>query len=475
MWAVVVVLVATAVKLYTTKHATAWKTLKDPESVKVLKDFVALKTAQANTFRDGVPPEIADMFEMAKEGDWLTLSNAYRKTGLRIGQFEPDYTQRRKPWDAVVEFLSDARYKLGWLPDREAEEAYAKHTEWLAGNSWQAITDVEGAYSAFMNGNEKYLIAYGRSIIDSMPPGSVYLSSQGERCIVEALNKPPSEDNSVVILNLGSVRGSKLSYERLLEGEKITIPTDKKIEQMLEELRAEIMARVGKTNIEDVDHRNIGTETIKTIFNENPHREFYTDEGYPGTWMYPNLEPHGLVMKLNREPVARLSEEVIQRDSDYWAGWSKQTIGDWLHDDTSLTNMAAFANKVFKQGDFDGFQGDRAFIENNYTTRLFSHARCQIARLYDWRMQNETNVMEQQRMAKAADLAYRQAWAMAPYSTEATYSYINFLLRQNRFDEAVLLAETMASMPQLNDSTGFVADTLRQLKEMQRNAQSAHH
>ena len=51
----------------------------------------------------------------------------------------------------------------------------------------------------------------------------------------------------------------------------------------------------------------------KTIFDKNPDREFYIVEGFPLDWMYPYLEPHGLIMKINRQPLPALSDEIVQR------------------------------------------------------------------------------------------------------------------------------------------------------------------
>jgi len=43
----------------------------------------------------------------------------------------------------------------------------------------------------------------------------------------------------------------------------------------------------------------------KTIFDRNPDREFYLEESFPLDWMYPQLEPHGLIMKINRQPLRK--------------------------------------------------------------------------------------------------------------------------------------------------------------------------
>ena len=74
----------------------------------------------------------------------------------------------------------------------------------------------------------------------------------------------------------------------------------------------------------------------KTIFDKNPDREFYVEESFPLDWMYPYLEPHGLIMKINRQPLPEMSDEIVQRDRDYWTKYID--ADDWRlaearHDD----------------------------------------------------------------------------------------------------------------------------------------------
>ena len=55
------------------------------------------------------------------------------------------------------------------------------------------------------------------------------------------------------------------------------------------------------------------------------------------------------------------------------------------------------------------------------------------------------------RKALAADLAFRQSYAICPYSPEAIYRYINLLLAHNRADDAVLIAKTSLRLDPDND------------------------
>ena len=50
------------------------------------------------------------------------------------------------------------------------------------------------------------------------------------------------------------------------------------------------------------------------IFDKNSNREFYVEESYPLDWMYPYLEPHGLIFKINRQPLTAMPNEVVQQD-----------------------------------------------------------------------------------------------------------------------------------------------------------------
>ena len=115
----------------------------------------------------------------------------------------------------------------------------------------------------------------------------------------------------------------------------------------------------------------------KNIFDKNPDREFYIVEGFPLNWMYPHLEPHGLIMKINRQELSELSDEIIQRDSDYWTKFLTPMIGGWLRPDSTIGEVAAFAEKIHVKKDLSGFAGDPQFVQNEYWSQnVFQIAEC---------------------------------------------------------------------------------------------------
>jgi thioredoxin-like negative regulator of GroEL len=185
--------------------------------------------------------------------------------------------------------------------------------------------------------------------------------------------------------------------------------------------------------------------------------------------MYPHLEPHGLIMKINRRPLADMSDEIVQNDADYWAKNMTPMIGGWLNHATPVKEVADFAEKVHVKKDLNGFTGDPQFVQNEYSSKMFSKLRSSIAGLYAWRAQHADHAGEKERMNDAADFAFRQAWALCPDSPEAVFRYVNLLLSEQRAADALLVAETAGNMAALQGSDGEqVRGLIAQLKRYQK-------
>jgi hypothetical protein len=85
---------------------------------------------------------------------------------------------------------------------------------------------------------------------------------------------------------------------------------------------------------------------------------------------------------------------------------------------------------------------------------MFSKERSSIAGLYAWRAQHTTDAAEKQRMNAAADFAFRQAWALCPYSPETVVRYVALLISKNRRPDALLVVKMAAEMPELKGRDG---------------------
>jgi hypothetical protein len=457
---------------YDKAKRSAWNRIKDPETVQALKRFIAAKKALAQADTNGVPPEIQGMYKYAERGDWLALSNSVHDAYER-NMYLASLGYGARHWHgyrgAVEDFVSDSAELIGchWEPKPSPHE--------------EGIMEVYGALDAFMTGDEKYSAALARDIIASIPPGSVYLggslyfgSPDPGLSVVEAVYRPAANgDPLFAFVQYGLCGEGYLEYARRMYGKAIYIPTNADLEKCHQDFLDASHARIlsGSSSNEFINRlQAISGSLTELMSDKNPHREFFVEQSYyPNEWMDSQLEPHGLIFKLNRQPVAKLSDEIVQRDQAYWAKYIQPMIGNWLNENTSIAEIAAFAEKTYGRRDYSEFKGDPRFIENAYSQKVFSTLRSAIARLYEWRASHATNPSDKERMLREADFAYRQAWAIGPDLPSASVGlYINFLVNQSRVNDAVLVAETALSIVRdRGEHNQLLEDMVKSLKEKQ--------
>jgi hypothetical protein len=439
------------------KQTVAFQPLKSSEVAAQLKNFVAEKEAQESVlvaadekdYGDKFKPtDCQPFFDAAAKNDWQTASNLY--SGIR----------------------------------KQLENR--ANTVELRGKWWPSVMETYGAMEQFALGNEKYAVAFGNDIIDSIPAGSVYFGGTDPgRFIVTALQKSHVDGDPFFTLTQNALAdGTYLDYLRSMYGSKIYIPTPDDSQKSFQDYTEDVTQRQQSGKLkpgEDVHVDNgrvqisgqvavmeINGLLVKIIFDKNPDREFYIEESFPLDWMYPNLEPHDLIMKINRRPLANLSDEIVQNDTDYWTKYVTPMIGGWLDKDTPVKEVAAFAEKIYLKKDLSGFAGDPQFVQNEDSCKMFSKLRSSIGGLYAWRAQHAADAPEKKRMTDAADFAFRQSLALCPYSPEAVFRYVAFLSGENRGADAMLIAETAARLPQLQGKNGGqLRQLIEQLKQQQ--------
>ena len=426
--------------------------MKDPAVAAQLKRFVAEKQQQANGSTNEPAPGFAPLFADAGKGDWLAVSNDFSA----LSRHAPQY----------------------WHSGSASDER-------LTGTRWVAALEVYGAFESFAGGGEKYMAAFGHDIIESLPPGSVYFGGTDPgRFVVTAMCPSQVKGEPFFVLTQNALAdGTYLDYLRQMYGDKLQLPSAEDSRKCFEDYSADAQKRAqnhqlkpgesvhtdasGKLQVSgQVSVMEINGLIAKTIFEKNPDHEFYLEESFPLEWMYPHLEPHGLIFKLNHQPAATLSDEVVQADREYWTKYTEPMIGGWLKENTPVATVTDFAAKTFGRHDFAGFKGDRRFIENTYAHKSFSKLRSSTAGLYAWRAEHDADAGDKERMAAAADFAFRQAWALCPYSPEAVYRYVNFLMTQKRMDDALLVAETTEKLTH-DDSKAQIRQLVQNLKQWQ--------
>ena len=417
--------------------ASSWSLDKSGASAQ-LKQFVAAQEIQARALakQDGnkLPPEFDAFYKAAETGDWQDATNLFQ--------------QMRKRLDGDSSLL---------------------------GSWWSATLDAAGVFWTFPPG-DKYAIAFGNDIIQSIPAGSIYFGGADPgRFVVTALMESHAAGKPFFMLSQNPLADvTYLHYLQAMYGGKIHTLTDEDWQKSFQDYTTDAQRRLAHDKQFPNEPRQlmsgedirldtngqirlsgqmnvIGIRELltKTIFDQNPDREFYIVEGFPLDWMYPYLEPHGLIMKINRQPLPALSDEIVQRDRDYWTNYLTPMIGGWLKPGTTIAEVAAFAEKIHVKKDLSGFAGDPQFVQSEYWCENFSKLRSSIGGLYAWRARNSHDDAEKKRMNDSADFAFRQAWALCPYSAETVVRYVALLTSQNRRADALLVAETAAKMPEM--------------------------
>ena len=213
----------------------------------------------------------------------------------------------------------------------------------------------------------------------------------------------------------------------------------------------------------------------KVIFDKNPGHDFFVEESMPLEWMYPHLTPHGVIMKVNRQPLTSLPEDILDRDHEFWKQYSRRLTGDIIDYDTSVQQVARWIEKTYVHYDFNGFTGDRKFVHDIDAQKSFSKLRGAIAGVYLWRLSGQCppeyrpkNNSELQRLLKEANFACLQAFAFSPWSPEAVIHYVNLLLQTSRFEDASIVCETCLKLDPFNEQIRGLANNLRSFKKHKR-------
>lgn len=288
-------------------------------------------------------------------------------------------------------------------------------------------------------------IRLNRLLLEESYPGMI-LESKGGVYPDREIQTPSGPDSQVAFEDYVMDAQRRLQLNQLLPGEDVSIVDD----QVAVRGQVAVMA--------------INALLTRKIFDANPGHEFYIEESFPLEWMYPHLSPYGVIMKLNREPLEMLTEDMVRKDHLFWRQYSERLIGDWISYDTTVQEICDFAIRVYLHHDFTGLdEGQRKFARDDNAQKAFSKLRSSLGGLYAWRVKNAKGQEEKRRMMDEADFAFRQSFAYCPYSPEALFRYANLLMTQARLDEALILAETSLRFDEENRNVQGLVENLRQV------------
>jgi len=381
-----------------------------------LEQFAAVKSRQmeelAGKLHLDVPAEARAFFKAAEAGDYVSVSNAYAHIQQLTGPFGGS--------TSVTGYKNALNVPI--------------HETW-------------GAYE-FYSWDPALLNRYAEGILGSIPANSVYLGGTDPgRFIItmfcDTTNAPISVlTPKFVVTQNALVETRYMDYLRLTQGDRLWLPSTNDMHNALQDYAASLQERQRRGEQLSPDEQVDGAGHIRgvlavmnanglltrMIFNRNKEKHpFFVEESYVIGWMYPYMEPHGLILKLNNEPLASLDRHVVNDDTRYWDALSGELLAD------------------------------RHFTDNIAARKTYSKLRSAIGGLYMYR-----------RMTDNAEAAYKQALNLCPTSPEANFRLAQLYLEGSRFDDALAVMERLEG--QLNPGTEQekVSQAIRQIQEMKR-------
>jgi tetratricopeptide (TPR) repeat protein len=316
------------------------------------------------------------------------------------------------------------------------------------GDSGNAL--IEGVASILETVLDKPFLAWGRHVEARRRAEGVYPRNE--------IYIPSPDDSTRCFEEYTQDVGRRAQLHQLKPGEDVRI----------ENGRVQVSGQVAVMNINGL--------LCKVIFDHNPTNEFYIEESFPLDWMYPYETPFGVIMKINRQPLTELSQDVFDLDHKFWTDFSSRLCGNFIDYDTSISNICAFVERTYIGNNFTGYTGSRAFARDESGQKAFSKLRSSQAGMYAWRCgfpntspqcppeYRQKSEASQAALVRETDFAFKQAYAFCPYSPEALYRYVNFLLPQGRFDDAIQLAETSQKLDPFNTAISDLIDNLKSYK-----------
>ncbi len=416
------------------------------------KTFLAAKEQQARDlgkeFKEEISPDIWSFFKAARAGDYPTVNH----------------------WSEQFQ-------------KRNSQYANAREDKTVTVVAYQTVIEASCFLDFLADAGPKYTELFGREILRAVPRGAIYFGGTDVgRGVVTALCKSHQEGDPFFTITQNALASDLyLQYLRNMYGKRLTIPTTEDSKNCFAEYLEDVQKRMERKQLkpgEDVRMvggrvqvsgqvavMSINAMLVKVIVDKNPDREVFIEESFPLEWMNPHLEPVGPIFKVHRQPFDILTEQMVRADREYWDRLIQPMIGKWLREDTTITEVCEFNQRVYGDKKLADFNGDRAYVEADAAQKAFSKLRSASGGIYAWRTRHASEAAERRRMADAADYAFRQSLALCPRSPEAVFRYMNHLLQQQpaRLQDALAIARTAHRMDRSNPQ---VLDLVKKLEEM---------
>src|SRR6266540_5377017 len=361
-----------------------------------------------------IPPEVEAFFDAIESGNWQEIERLGKALGRRSGQYEGS-----THWEELNPF-------------------------------WPAVLDAYGVAEQAHLWPAQKLLDYGNAILDSLRPGMVYVGGTDPgRWIPELLNETSGAEQHIIVTQNAFADGRYLEFMQTLYGDQFATLTQEDSKRAFDEYVADARKRFehdqqfpdeprqvrpgenirmedGKFQVTgQVSVMAINEKMLHMLMEKNPDLAFAMEESFPFKSMFASATPLGPIMELRvQDEQNALTSERASQSVDYW-----RTIARQLLSDPEAT--------------------DSRDVRLSYSKLVSSQAGLLLERGY----------------VAEAEQAFRIANEMAPSSPEAVFRYVNLLVEQGRYQDAMPIAQNAVKIEPENQQ---FRNLMEELKRMNR-------
>jgi hypothetical protein len=270
------------------------------------------------------------------------------------------------------------------------------------------VLEMGGAYEIFKKWNPALLDLYATELISVIPDGSVYFGGTDPgRFVITAYLSARENSKTIIMTQNALADNTYMDYLHTAYDDRMTLPTGDDISQMfacyVDKIRLGKLPKNSGIKFEDGKVKITGVAAVMAInsmiahniFDNNKSKyRFFVEESYPIPWMRQYLEPCGMIMALNSEPV-------------------------------TLTDKAIAANDAYWQKLISKLQAESGFDTDVMAREAFSKARTSIAGIYAFH-----------KKYTAAEHAYKEAIMLSPANDGPVIQLAKMYLKTGKGSQA---------------------------------------
>jgi len=315
---------------------------------------------------------------------------------------------------------------------------------------WPALHETLGVAEEVARWPAQGLLDYGNAVLDSLRPGMVYVGGTDPgRFIPTLLNETGDGERHIVLTQNALADGTYLDYLNFLYKDRLATLTKDDSQRAFQEYLSDAQKRVAHDqqfpnephqvrpgeDISIVDNRTqvsgqvavmaINEKLLQALMQKNPDASFAMEESFPFSSMFGDASALGPIMELRvKDDQSKLTPERAAQAANYWSDTAQELLSDPESADSHAVRMT-YAKMAASQAGL--------LLTRNYTPE--------------------------------AEQAFRSATEIAPDSPEAVFRYINLLVSQKRFNDAIVISENAIRAAPDNDQFRNLLSELNRLNK----------